>query len=413
MLESLLMNPRAHSEPSHAPTGDASHGVQMAVDHRSPAGEALRPAALTAALGVLLLLAGGTFDAEPLYVPGAAFLLLGLFALAWVGLGALGLRVEREIGARTVMEDQPLALSVRVRAGLTPLLTGAVDHPLLPAPVPLALGRREMALRINASFARRGRRVLAPVRVVVRDPLGLARVTISTGVEAEVLVLPRVCPVASLTRSGEDGVLSPRSGRPRMAAEVELDGVRPHRPGAPASRIQWSVFARTGELWERRLVADGDSRPLIVLDSRTAGAEDPEAALDAAVRAVASLAVTLAKQGGCSILLPGDRRPVVIEPGLNAWPRAHIRLALVTGDDGGPGLAGVAGRAGAVIYVGARAVGGTPRALQGSGGATRILVLPDDSRPTAAGALPPRRRAVFSVAGCTGYALREARQEAA
>ncbi|MDQ3631521.1 MAG: DUF58 domain-containing protein, partial [Actinomycetota bacterium] len=371
----------------------------------------MRPAALTVALGVLLLLAGGTFDAEPLYVPGAAFVLLGLFAVAWVGLGALGLAVERDVAARTVLEDQPVAVSVRVRAGLTPLLTGAVDHPLLPAPVPFALGRREMALRINASFARRGRRVLAPVNVVVRDPLGLATVTLATGAEAELLVLPRICPVASLTSTGEDGALSQRSGRPRMAAEVELDGVRPHRPGAPASRIQWSIFARTGELWERRLVADGDSRPLIVLDPRTAGAEHPEAALDAAVRAAASLAVTLAKQGGCSILLPGDRRPILIEPGLNAWPRAHIRLALVTGNDRAPRPAGVAGRAGAVIYVGARPIGRTPRALQGSGGASRILVLPEDAPSTAAGPVQPGRRAVFTVAGCTGYALRGAHQE--
>jgi len=372
----------------------------------------MRPAALTVGLGVLLLLAGGTFDAEPLYVPGVAFALLGLFALAWVGLGACGLVVERDVGARTVVEGQPVGVSVRVRAGLTPLLTGTVDDPLLRFPVPLALGRREMALRINASFARRGRGVLAPVRVVVRDPLGLAARTLTAGAAAEVLVLPSIHPVTSLTGGGDGGVLSPRSGRPRMAAEVELDGVRPHRPGAPASRIQWSVFARTGELWERQMVADADSRPLILLDPRTAGAEDPEAALDAAVRAVASLAIALARQGGCSILLPDDRRPVIVEPGLSAWPRAHIRLAMVAGSDAAPALAGMTGRAGAVIYVGARPVSGIPRGLLGSGGGTRILVVPPDARAPA-GAVAPGRRAVFSVAGCTGYALRGARQEAA
>ena len=380
----------------------------------------MRPAVATVALGVLLLLAGGTFDAEPLYVPGVAFTLVGLFAEAWVGLGALGVIVEREVSARTVVEDQPIAVRVRVRAGVTPLLTGAVDDPLLPAAIPLALGRREMALRIDASFARRGRRVLAPVRVVVCDPLGLATRTIVAGAPAEMLVLPRVHPVTSPTGGGEGRVLSVRSGRPRMAAEVELDGVRPHRPGAPASRIHWSVFARTGELWERRLVADADARPLILLDPHTAGAEDPDAALDAAVRAVASLAVSLAKQGGCSILLPGDRRATPIEPDLSAWSRAHVRLALVTGDGAAPSLAGVAGRTGAVVYVAARPVGGTPPPLQGGGGATRILVVPDprsmSSGPAAtmgAGPASAGRRALFSVAGCTGYALREARQEAA
>lgn len=381
-----------------------------------------RPAILTVALGVLLLLAGGTFDAEPLYVPGLAFTLLGLFAEAWVGLGALGLAVEREVSARTVVEEQPVAVRVRVRAGMTPLLTGAVVDPLLTAQLPLAFGRREMALRIDASFARRGRRVLAPVRVIVCDPFGLATRTLEPGAPAEVLVLPRIHPVTSPTSGGEGGVLSPRSGRPRMAAEVELDGVRPHRPGAPASRIQWSVFARTGELWERRLVADDNARPLILLDPRTADAEDPEAALDAAVRAVASLVVMLAKQGGCSILLPGDPRPILIEPGLSAWPRAHVRLALVARDDAPPSRAGVAGRTGAIIYVAARQISSTPRALHGGAGGTRILVVPSHApRMTREGPTPPGAhadgvpgsRALFSVAGCTGYALRGARREAA
>jgi len=369
------------------------------------------PAALTATLGLLLLLAGGTFDAEPLYVPGVAFALLGLGALAWVALGSLGVSVEREVSARTVVEDQPVEVLVRVRAGLTPLLTGDVEDALLPGGVRLALGERAMALRIKASFARRGPRTLAPVRVVVRDPLGLASRTIAADEGADVLVLPRVLPVTSPTGDGEQGTLSPRAGRPRIAAEVEIDGVRPYRPGAPASRIQWSVFARTGELWERKLLADADARTLVVLDPRTSGAADGEAALDAAVRAVASLTVGLAKQGGCSLLLPGDRRPVLIEPGLTAWPRAHVRLALVVDEDAGPELARVAGRAGPVIYVAARPVGATPRVLLSGAGGARILVVP--GAPPAGAARRGAGRALFVVAGCTGYAVGEPRRAAA
>lgn len=365
----------------------------------------MRPAALTAGLGVLLLLVAGTFDAEPLYVPGVAFALLGSFALAWAGLGSLGISVARDVGARTVLEDQPVDVRVHVRAGLTPLLTGTVEEELLGAPVPLALGRRAMALRISATFARRGRRVLPPVRVVVRDPLGLAQRTVTAGAEAEVLVLPRVLPVQATGAGGEGGLLSPRAGRPRMAAEVELDGVRPYRPGAAASRISWGVFARTGELWERKLLADADSRPLLVLDPRTAGGDEGGLALDAAVRALASLTVALAKEGGCSVLLPGDRRPVLVEPGLSAWGRVHVRLALVADDGHAPSLAGVGGRSGPVVYVSARAGGRAPRALQGGGG-VRVLVVPD-------GGAAPGRSQLFRVAGCTGWSLAAARQEVA
>jgi len=50
----------------------------------------MRSAAGCAALGILLLLVAGTFDAEPFYVTGAALLLLGAGAAAWIGLGAWG-----------------------------------------------------------------------------------------------------------------------------------------------------------------------------------------------------------------------------------------------------------------------------------------------------------------------------------
>lgn len=372
----------------------------------------MRPAALTVALGTVLVLAAATFDAEPLYVPGLAFATLGLSALAWVGLGGFGVRVERELGARTVVEEQPVEVRLRVRSGLVPLLTGVVDDPLLDAAVPLRLGQRQMTLTIHTRFARRGRRVLAPVRVVVRDPLGLATRMRCDDRETEVLVLPRVHRVTSPAGIGEDGVLTPQAGRPRVAAEVELDGVRPYRPGAAASRIHWSVFARTGELWERKLVADADARPLLVLDARTAGTVDPEAALDAAVRALASLTVALADQGGCSVMLPGDRRPTLIEPGMSAWPRVHVRLALVIDDGSAPTLAGVAGRSGPVLYVAARPLSVTPRVLQAAGGATRILVVPGTGGGAAEGGRAARRP-LFVVAGCTGYAIAASRAAAA
>ena len=77
---------------------------------------------------------------------------------------------------------------------------------------------------------------------------------------------------------------------------------------------------------ERRLVAELDSAPLIVLDP---SAPESEEALDKAVRAAASLCVWLAHDGGCSILLPGDRRPVEVGHDMGAWPAVHVRLALV------------------------------------------------------------------------------------
>ena len=46
--------------------------------------ETARPLLRTAALGVLLVVVAGTLDAQPLYVAGAAFMLVALGCLLWV-----------------------------------------------------------------------------------------------------------------------------------------------------------------------------------------------------------------------------------------------------------------------------------------------------------------------------------------
>jgi uncharacterized protein (DUF58 family) len=179
------------------------------------------------------------------------------------------------------------------------------------------------------------------------------------------------------------------------AAEIDMDGLRPHREGAPASRIHWPALARTGELLERRLRPEGDTRPLVLLDAR-GGSEEQ---LDAAVRAAASLTVHLAERGGCVLLLPGEHRPTPLEPGLSGWPHLHARLAVVEAG-GAPGVSGLAQRRGAIFYVAARPLNRIPPVLSHSPGSGRVLVVP--------GALSGRR-ASFTVAGCTGYDLAPAK----
>ncbi len=101
---------------------------------------------------------------------------------------------------------------------------------------------------------------------------------------------------------------------------------------------------------ERRLVADADARPLVVLDPRDP--PTPEA-LDSAVRAAASLAVYLARRaGGCSLLLPGDRRATSLQHDLRGWPALHARLALLEATDGGPNARRLE-RSGPVFWVSA------------------------------------------------------------
>ncbi|CAA9509076.1 MAG: hypothetical protein AVDCRST_MAG85-2230, partial [uncultured Solirubrobacteraceae bacterium] len=318
----------------------------------------MRPAAGLLLLGVMLVLVAGTFDAEALYVPGVAFVLLALLAVAWVVIASRGVTITRRLDARRVVEDEALGVLVEIAGGRLPLPGAELADPLLDDPVALGFGRAQRRTRIRARFGRRGRRTLAAPKLVVRDPLGLASLTITGTDDDELLVLPRIEAVRPL-RAGDTG-RARRKGRPAMAAEVELDGVREHRLGTPASRIYWPALARGAGLMERRLRAESDSRPMIVLDAR--GAERDED-LDAAVRAAASLAVSLARDGGSQILLPGDRRPTALDETLGGWVHLHARLALVQGG-GRASLTGIANRLGPVIYVCPHVPSRAPRALE-------------------------------------------------
>jgi len=349
-----------------------------------------------AKLGVALLLAAGIFDAAPLYVPGVAFLVLAIGCVAWVTSGARGVSVSRRLGATRVVEDEPLPFEIELRSsGVLP--SCEVIDPLLDEPLAVRGGRRTAAVAADARFPRRGRRRLLPPAVVVRDPLGLAQRAITADAPEEVLVLPRIEPIrVTPDAAGAAGAVS-RRARPGVApaAEIDIDGLRPHREGAPASRIHWPAFARTGDLIERRLRPEGDSRPLVLLDPR----HDREEDLDAAVRAAASLCVHLADRGGCALLLPGERRPAPLEPGLSGWPHLHARLAVVEGGRP-PALTGLAQRRGAIFYVAARVPGRIPQILLHAPAAGRVLVVPGTLNG---------RRTTFEVSGCRGYDLAPAR----
>ena len=349
-------------------------------------------ALLVGGFGLLLGVTGAGFASPSLLVPGVAFLLLGAGSAVWVSLAARGAGLARRVGARVVEEDQPLPIHLEVRRGLVPPPGGEIVDPLLDEPLP-ALGHGMGDRRIDVRFGRRGRHWLEPTRLTLRDPLGLAERTFHASPE-ELLVLPRIEAPTAITESaaGAGGSQSDGSAIAVQGAELELDSLRPYREGAPASRVHWPTVARTGTMMERRLIADADSRPLVVLDPRRPASEE---ALDAAVRAAASLTVHLARTGGCSLLLPGDRRATEVDPELRSWPQLHVRLALVESRDAAP-FTGRLERLGAILWVTATPGGGTPPGLARAAAAARYVVTPEP-----VGGRPP----AFEVAGCRAYRL--------
>ena len=364
----------------------------------------MRRAAAAVVAGLALILVALLFDASPLFVPGIAIALLGAVAPAWVSLAARGATIERRLESERVIEDEPIEATIEVTRGHWGLPGAAVSDPLAGEPVsirgPMSLisGGTTASVRIVASFPRRGLRRVEPPTLIVSDALELARVVrLSASRPQELLVLPRTERVKWVPGAGEKWRRATGAAPIEPFGATEIDGLRPYRQGTPASRIHWAALARGAGLLERRLRADTETRPLVVVDARSDG---PLEHLDAAVRAAASLVLELGTRTGCGLLLPGEFRPLEIEPDLGAWPVAHARLAMIEGgpETRAPGLAPGA-RSAQVLYVAATRHARLPAGLAGAGVRAAILVVPK------ALATQPRHEASFEVAGCLGFVV--------
>jgi uncharacterized protein (DUF58 family) len=359
-----------------------------------------------------------TFDAAPLFVPALGLIALGVGTPAWVWFAAKGAATQRHLPAERVIEDEPVDATIEVRSGLLGLPGAQVVDPFTGARFELSgelspvKGDRTTNVRVSSRFSRRGLHRLPPPALTVRDPLDLTRAeAASRAGSQQVLVLPRTEPVRWLGSGRSRRLRLPdgHAGSEAMAA-VDLDGLRPYRPGTPASRIHWPAVARGAGLIERRLQADGDSRPLVVLDARTPPGSGPAAVelVDAAVRAAASLVLDFSAAGGCGLLLPGEQRPTMIDRELIAWPAAYARLAVVEGGSASraPVVGPMSGRTGAMVYVAASPVERLGAVLGAAGGGPTMLVVPEAELVSG----HPRgvrsaARPTFVVSGCRGFLL--------
>jgi uncharacterized protein (DUF58 family) len=351
----------------------------------------VRSALVAAALGLVLSLVAAAFAATPLFLPGIALLLLAATASAWVSAAAREVRLARHTASPAVEEDAPVTVTVAVSRGRLPL-PGAEVRVWDGGPPAALAGSGSRTVSADVRFPRRGRHALGPATVRISDPLGLQRRTVCSG-DAAVLVLPRVEPVRFASPGGAPAILGRTGPGTALEDATEVDSLRPLRPGTPASRIHWPTVARTMTLMERRLVAAGDRRPLVVVDPRRPSSVD---ALDQVMRAAASLCVHLARGGGCGVLLPGDRRPASLDGRLHGFSELHARLALLGPEDGGPALGGLIG-ADAVLWV-------TPATTP----AVALAHLRARDRYVVSPSPRPRWPVEFTVAGCTGQRLERA-----
>ena len=374
-------------------------------------------AAIVAGCGLVLCLVSLIFDAAPLFVPAVGLLALGVGTPTWVWLAAKGAAAERQLPAERVIEDEPVDATIEVRRGRLGLPGAEVVDPFTGSRFELSgelspvKGDRTTNVKVRSRFPRRGLHRLPPPALTVRDPLDLTRAeAVGRAGSQQVLVLPRTEPVRWLGAGHSRRLRLPdgHAGSEALAA-VDLDGLRPYRPGTPASRIHWPAVARGAGLIERRLQADGDTRPLVVLDARTPASAGGDAVelVDAAVRAAASLVLEFSRAGGCGLVLPGEQRPTMIDRELIAWPAAYARLALVEGGSASraPVLGPMSGRGGAVVYVAASPVERLGAVLSTPGGGPTVLVVPEAELVSGHPRGVRSARHTLTVSGCQGFVL--------
>lgn len=364
--------------------------------------------------GLAVTLAGLLFGVGALVVPGIGFAALGMLAPAWSRGCARGASASRVLLERRVLEGELLEGVLEVRGG-RPILGGAVVNEEISGTrlgvqraQSLRVGTDTIELPLLMPAGRRGRHTYPPPAVTFSDPLGLSAVTRpGRGAADEVIVLPKPEAVEWATGSrrrvsGEDA-----AGDAVLGAG-EIDGLREYRTGTPAARIHWPALARGAGLLERRVVSAADGRPLVVIDSRCERLPEGLELVDQSVRAAASLILELARSGGCAVLLPDSRMPVVVGRDLRAWPSLHVRLALIEGRRGwrvGPSVRPEVVR-GPVLYV---ACADGPEMAPAVRASPYTVI-----RVTPRSVTPPATEATFEVCGCVGHtvAARRRRQAA-
>src|SRR6476661_8045814 len=243
-------------------------------------------------LGLALVAGAALFDSPVLYVPGVGLALLSTVTRIWVARAASGVSLRCRPDSWSIIEGDSWPLLVELRTGRLPLPGAGFEHPqLASAPRVRREGRgRERLTQVTLRFPRRGRWELGALTLAVADPLGLHRREVVTEIGGAVLVLPRVEPLRGRVvggallgenSSGDSARGESGGGVSAGGLDFEVDGLRPHRRGTPASRIHWPTVARTGELVEHRLLSGGEAPPLVTLDTAGGSQEDTDRAVRA------------------------------------------------------------------------------------------------------------------------------------
>jgi uncharacterized protein (DUF58 family) len=278
------------------------------------------------------------------------YLLLAIRVLStlWMRRAVRQLRGERRFVNRAFTGDRvEIRLTVR-NDGWLPLLWVEIDEslPLNLRATPferrvIALGPREAW---SADYAllcqRRGRFAIGPTTLRTGDPLGLDRHQLTLGEREELIVYPRIVPLAQLGLPTRSPLATLPTSSPIFEDTSRLLSVRDYRRGDPPRRVHWRASARTGHLVVKQYQPAIARETMICLDLRDEGystARYRHDAVELAIVVAASLANHAIVRDGLPVGLttqspdrdPGTRATEPDPPANLRLPPRHERAHLV------------------------------------------------------------------------------------
>ena len=199
-------------------------------------------------------------------------------------------------------------------------------------------GRKRAMWRARTQCRQRGRFQLGPVTATSGDPFGLFRRRIFLTGSHELLVLPRVLPIASfaLFTGGLPG--RGRSARRALQATTNATTIREYMPGDALSRIHWRSSAHYNKLMVKEFDLDPAVDAWIFLDlhENVQAGDGEQSTEEYGVTIAATVATYLLRQDlSVGLIVNGEKREILsLDRGDRQIERVLELLAVVTTGSG-------------------------------------------------------------------------------
>lgn len=229
----------------------------------------------TVALAALLW-AAAFASASPAAALAAAALTLAL-AFALASLRRPKLTLERVVSRHRAVEEEilveTLTLSCRSAGRYRVEATETATDGFVPLDPPTLEGWVSRGGTLTKEVRWRaqtwGRKGVGPLRVTLRDPLGLLQVQWDEGDEVEVRVLPRAKPLGRFkptAKNPEPGLGVHSVSKPGDG--MEFFALRDYQTGDNVRRINWKASARSSKTVVNQVTRDSYARCVVFLDLR-------------------------------------------------------------------------------------------------------------------------------------------------